>query len=124
MTAAQDSRALWINPNDKTQNRWLPNIGERVLFKHAGRVYLGKHTGGSFKAEYPLGKTFDTWDCQWMYPDALDAQPVARTPLSDEQIDSLWGGAKDISVPQRVNRRAIARSIESAHGITQEKRAA
>lgn len=63
----------WIDPNDKAQKQYLPHIGERVLFKHDGRVYLGKHTGGSFKAEYPFGKTFGTWDCMWMYPSALDA---------------------------------------------------
>lgn len=63
----------WIDPNDKAQKQYLPHIGDRVLFKHDGRVYLGKHTGGSFKAEYPFGKTFGTWDCMWMYPSALDA---------------------------------------------------
>ena len=41
--------------------------------------------------------------------------------LSDEQIDALWGGAEAISVPHQANRRAIARSIEAAHGITPEK---
>ncbi|MDH1429138.1 hypothetical protein N5J23_04960 [Comamonas aquatica] len=72
----------WIDPNDKAQKQYLPHIGERVLFKHDGRVYLGKHTGGSFKAEYPFGKTFGTWDCMWMYPSALDAaapQPPEAT---------------------------------------------
>lgn len=63
----------WIDPNDKAQKQYLPHIGERVLFKQDGRVYLGKHTGGSFKAEYPFGKTFGTWDCKWMYPSVLDA---------------------------------------------------
>ena len=55
----------WINPNDKTQKQFLPWIGERVLFCHGGKVYLGKHTGGSFKS----GRWyFDTWQCRWMYP--------------------------------------------------------
>ena len=48
------------------------------------------------------------------------AVPQKRTPLTDEQIDALWGG-ENVSVPQRVNRRGISRAIERAHGITQEK---
>lgn len=39
-----------------------------------------------------------------------------RKPLTDKQIDALWGGEK-VSLPQRINRRAISRSIERAHGI-------
>lgn len=42
--------------------------------------------------------------------------PPEREPLTDEQIDALWGGEK-VSLPQRINRRAISRSIERAHGI-------
>ena len=61
----------WINPNDKTQKQYLPHIAERVLFKYEGCVYLGKHTGGGFKSEYPLGRHFDTWKCLWMYPECL-----------------------------------------------------
>lgn len=86
MTTAQDqqSRELWIDPNNKSRAQYLPHIGEAVLFKHAGRVYTGKHTGGSFKADYPLGKSFTTWDCVWMYPAALDAaaqvQAMGRVP--------------------------------------------
>jgi len=86
----------WIDPNDKAQKQYLPHIGERVLFKHDGRVYLGKHTGGSFKAEYPFGKTFGTWDCKWMYPSALDAaapQPpegLKREIPQQNQRQRLW----------------------------------
>ncbi|QEL64737.1 hypothetical protein OTERR_12610 [Oryzomicrobium terrae] len=66
--------AGWINPNNKTQARYLPNIGEPVLFCHAGKVYLGKHTGGGFKAMTPPFGSFVTWDCVWMYlPDAAIA---------------------------------------------------
>lgn len=41
---------------------------------------------------------------------------LERKPLTDEQINALWGG-ENVSVPQLVNRRAISRSIERAHGI-------
>jgi hypothetical protein len=79
----------WINPCDKSQDRYLPNIGEAVLFKHEGRVYTGKHTGGSFKADFPLGKHFDTWDCVWVYPSVLDdfaaPQPEAAAMTRREQ---------------------------------------
>jgi hypothetical protein len=57
----------WIDPNDKTQERFLPNIGEPVLFCHSGSTYFGKHTGGSFK--FGAGVTsrhFNTWECHWM----------------------------------------------------------
>ena len=43
-----------------------------------------------------------------------------RKPLTDEQIDALWGG-ENVSVPQLINRRAISRAVERAHGVTQEK---
>jgi len=64
----------WIDPNDKTQKRWLPHIGEPVLFCHGGKTYLGKHTGGSFKTGHGVcARHFDTWECHWMYP------PAAKT---------------------------------------------
>ena len=65
----------WINPNDKTRKQYLPHIGERVLFCHAGITYYGKHTGGSFQSFNPP-RTFETWICLWMYPPkAREAQP-------------------------------------------------
>ena len=67
----------WINPNDKTQAKYLPNIGEPVLFAHAGKVYYGHHTGGSFRTGKGFAaKSFVTWDCQWTpIPDAPEAKP-------------------------------------------------
>ncbi len=62
----------WIDPNDKRQKQFLPWIGEPVLFCHKGKVYLGKHTGGSFKA----GRwNFNTWECKWQYPPKAEAMP-------------------------------------------------
>ena len=63
--ASQDSP--WIDPNDKTQKQFLPWVGEKVLFCHAGMTYYGKHTGGSFQSFNPP-KQFNTWSCRWMYP--------------------------------------------------------
>lgn len=84
--ARAPERSAWINPCDKSQDRYLPNIGEPVLFKHEGRVYTGKHTGGSFKADFPLGKHFDTWNCMWAYPSALDyAAPQPAVAAGREQ---------------------------------------
>lgn len=57
----------WINPNDKTQQQYLPHIGEQVLFCHGGKTYFGKHNGGSFQSFTPP-KFFNTWECRWMYP--------------------------------------------------------
>lgn len=66
--------AQWIDPNDKTQKQFLPHIGERVLFCHAGKTYYGKHTGGSFISFTNPGNYYPTWDCHWMYPPkAIDA---------------------------------------------------
>lgn len=90
----------WIDPNDKAQKQYLPHIGERVLFKHDGCVYLGKHTGGSFKAEYPLGKTFGTWDCKWMYPSVLDA--AVPQPPEATVNDSLTVEAAPVQMPEPV----------------------
>lgn len=65
----------WINPNDKTKRQYLPHIGEKVLFCHAGVTYYGKHTGGSFQSFNPP-RRFCAWDCLWMYPPkAPGAQP-------------------------------------------------
>ena len=85
LSAAQAGVPAWINPCDKSQERYLPDIGEAVLFKHEGRVYAGKHTGGSFKSDFPLGKRFGTWDCVWAYPSALDSaapQPAVAAALA------------------------------------------
>ncbi len=61
----------WIDPNDKSQKRYLPHIGEPVLFCHDGVTYYGVHTGGSFKTGQGVtARTFGTWDCLWMYPPA------------------------------------------------------
>ena len=65
----------WINPNDKTRKQYLPHIGEKVLFCHAGVTYYGKHTGGAFQSFNPP-RLFETWICLWMYPPkAREAQP-------------------------------------------------
>ena len=57
----------WINPNDKTQRRFLPDIGDKVLFCNGGRVYYGHHTGGGFRTGQGVAtKYFGTWDCHWM----------------------------------------------------------
>ena len=65
----------WINPNDKTRKQYLPHIGEKVLFCHAGVTYYGKHTGGAFQSFNPP-RMFETWICLWMYPPkAREAQP-------------------------------------------------
>lgn len=65
----------WINPNNKAQEKYLPNIGEKCLFAHHGKVYFGHHTGGSFKSGVGVtAKYFATWDCVWMsLPEAPSA---------------------------------------------------
>lgn len=67
------NHGIWIDPNDKTQERFLPNIGEPILFCHGGKTYYGRHTGGSF--QYGAGVTkrdFNTWECRWAYlPEAV-----------------------------------------------------
>ena len=57
----------WMNPNDKTQRKFLPDIGDKVLFCNGGRVYYGHHTGGGFRTgQGAATKYFGTWDCHWM----------------------------------------------------------
>lgn len=64
----QQRKPLWIDANDKTQAKFLPNIGEPVLFCHSGKTYPGKHTGGSFQSGHGVtSRYFDTWECRWMY---------------------------------------------------------
>jgi hypothetical protein len=66
--AQQQRNPLWINPNDKTQKKFLPNIGEPILFCHKGNTYYGQHNGGSFQLGYGVTKRYyDTWSCHWMY---------------------------------------------------------
>ena len=66
----------WINPNDKTQAKYLPRIGESVLFAHDGKVYYGHYTWGCFRTGGGVtAKTFGTWDCHWMpIPEAPEAK--------------------------------------------------
>ena len=70
------AKQQWIDPNDKTQPRYLPHIGEPVLFCHQGKTYYGLHTGGSFKAGHGVtAKLFGTWDCMGMpLPEPADTQ--------------------------------------------------
>jgi hypothetical protein len=57
----------WINPSDKTQRKFLPDIGDKVLFCNGNRVYYGHHTGGGFRTgQGAATKYFGTWDCYWM----------------------------------------------------------
>lgn len=66
-TTPPQRKPLWIDPNDKTQEKFLPSIGETVLFCYEGKTYYGRHTGGSF--QYGAGVTkrdFNTWECRWM----------------------------------------------------------
>lgn len=108
--ALEPERSAWINPCDKSQDQYLPHIGEPVLFKHEGRVYTGKHTGGSFKSDFPLGKHFDTWNCVWAYPSALDSaapQPavpvVGQEPVAWSYVPSkVWGDRVFTDDPVRV----------------------
>lgn len=67
----------WIDPNDKTQQHYLPWIGLPVLFAHNGVVYYGKHTGGSFQTGQGFSaRSFNTWECHWMpLPAAPEAKP-------------------------------------------------
>ena len=114
----EQKQSGWINPNNKSQKQFLPHIGEAVLLKHDGRVYTGKHTGGSFKADFPLGKHFDTWDCLWMYPSVLDAQKSqaqAPKPLTDDKVYESIKGIDSLDAL------AVWRAAESAHGITEKK---
>ena len=60
---------VWIDPNDKNQQQYLPWIGQRVLFRCDGNTYYGHHTGGSFVTGQGVSaKHFPTWGCHWMYP--------------------------------------------------------
>lgn len=70
----------WIDPNDKTQNKFLPWIGESVLFCHDGLTYYGQHTGGSFQTRQGVtARHFNTWECRWMYPPvAAEAEAVQQ----------------------------------------------
>lgn len=74
------AKQQWIDPNDKTQPRYLPHIGEPVLFCHQGKTYYGLHTGGSFKAGHGVtAKLFGTWDCMWMpLPEPADTRVDER----------------------------------------------
>jgi hypothetical protein len=66
----------WINPNDKTQEKFLPFIGEKCLFAFEGAVYYGHHTGGSFTTGQGVTRRFfPTWDCFWV---PLPSAPNAK----------------------------------------------
>ena len=72
----EELERTWIDPNDKAQKQYLPWIGEKVLFCHAGITYYGRHTGGGFQSFNPP-KQFNTWSCRWMYPPKA-AEPIQR----------------------------------------------
>jgi hypothetical protein len=64
----------WNDPNDKTQAKYLPWIGEKCLFTFGGKVFYGHHTGGSFQSFSPP-KLFPTWECLWQ---ELPTAPIER----------------------------------------------
>lgn len=67
MSEAKFTPGPWIDPNDKTQEKFLPHIGEKILFCCDGVVRYGHHTGGSFQSGYgATANHFPTWDCYWM----------------------------------------------------------
>lgn len=72
LTPSQQRKPLWIDPNEKSQEQFLPHIGEPVLFCHGGKTYYGLHNGGSFQCGYGVTKRYyNTWECRWMHlPDA------------------------------------------------------
>lgn len=78
----------------------------------SGAIPVLKATGRDAAAKW----TADRLDEEYEAIRAKLREALERNPLTDEQIDSLWGG-ENVSVPQLVNRRAISRSIERAHGI-------
>lgn len=57
----------------------------------------------------------------WNRRAAIPAQPVARTPLSESEVDDLWEGATGGHSFTEETLRTFVRAIEAAHGITQEK---
>jgi len=65
-TTPQQRKPLWIDPNDKTQEKFLPNIGEPVIFCCRGETYIGWHTGGGFQDAFNSENYFNTWSCRWM----------------------------------------------------------
>jgi len=65
-TTPQQRKPMWIDPNDKTQEKFLPNIGEPVVFCCRGETYIGTHTGGGFQDAFDEENYFNTWSCRWM----------------------------------------------------------
>lgn len=105
----------WIDPNNKTQQQYLPHIGEPVLFCHKGTTYYGKHTGASFVSGVGFAqKHFNTWHCHWMYPPAAHdiAQEGGSMALSDEKLWDLWNaqGTDDMSKAEAFT---FARAVEA-----------
>jgi len=65
-TTPPQRKPMWIDPNDKTQAKFLPNIGEPVVFCCRGETYIGTHTGGGFQDVFDEENYFNTWSCRWM----------------------------------------------------------
>lgn len=124
----------WINPNDKTQAKFLPNIGEPVWFCYQGETYFGKHTGGSFVTGHGITQRhFPTWECLWVsLPKAPAAhgigapQAPAVQPLTDEQKrvtvqaikTTLYKGGSSVQLPaDSWIEAAFIEALKAAHCI-------
>lgn len=58
---------------------------------------------------------FGSPELQTMILANLSTAPVAKLePLTDAEIDAIWGD-QQLTVPQKVQRRVIARALEAAH---------
>lgn len=99
------------------------SVGEREAF---GYFYIvnGVHEGFCKGVEPPPDDSYDEGTLVPVYRSALsagDAVDAQRTPLTDEQMWSLWNsqGIDEMNQSEAI---AFARDVERAHGIDEAMR--
>ena len=103
---------------------------ERAEFEAWWRGYTKSTKAPRFEGGayiFPAANTaWNTWQAARRakavsQPQELEAPQVQRVPLSDAEIGDFWEGATGGHSFNDETRRDFVRSIEQAHGITQEK---
>lgn len=105
--------------------QWMAGHCWKVGGTWDGTTYRGAAEHGDYLDPQAMHtrQLFAAWrDCAALR-DALEESQAQRVPLSDAEIGDFWEGATGGHSFNDETRRDFVRSIEQAHGITQENQA-
>lgn len=115
-----------VQPTEQDRQRfeqWMAGHCWQVGGVWDGKTYVSTAENGDYLDPQAMHtrQLFAAWrDCAALR-DQLEASQAQRVPLSDEQIAVACGWKAGLGCKPLPRELQIARAIEAAHGITQEK---